>query len=76
MLNSDGSRMAHVVDRGEDGMELFVRALPLGNVVAEQIVQVSDIDWDYRGDLLLIQGWALRRLDLRTGEIIDLFPAP
>jgi hypothetical protein len=73
VLNSDGSRMAHVVDRGEDGMELFVRALPLGNIVAEHRVQVSNTDWDYRGDLLLIQGWSLRRLNIQTGE---LFPSP
>jgi hypothetical protein len=76
VLNSDGSRIAHVVDGGDDGMKLLVRALPLGDVVAEQRVQLADVNWDYRGDLLLIQGWALRRFDLRTGEITDLFPSP
>jgi len=76
VLNSDGSRMAHVVDGGKGAMELFVRALPLGNVIAEQLVQVSDTAWDYGGGLLLIQGWTLRRLDLETGDIVDLFPSP
>lgn len=75
VLNFDGSRIAHVVGRGEEGMMLFVRALPSGTVLAEHVVQASAADWDYRGDLLLIQGWTLRRLDLRTGQVTDLFPS-
>jgi hypothetical protein len=76
VLDYEGNRFAHVLDRGEEGMEVVVRALPAGEIVARQSVQVADVDWDQGGDLLLIQSWTLRRFDPLSGESTDLFPPP
>jgi len=76
VLDYEGNRFAHVLDRGEEGMEVVVRALPAGEIVARQSVQVADVTWDQGGDLLLIQSWTLRRFDPLSGESTDLFPPP
>jgi hypothetical protein len=76
VLDYEGNRFAHVLDRGKEGLEVIVRTLPAGEVMARQPVQVSDVEWDSGGDLLLIKSWTLRRFDPASGEVTDLFPPP
>jgi len=76
VLNYAGNRLAHVVDRGSAGMEMFVRELPSGEPLSQFPVTVADIAWDDRGAVLMVQSWALTRFDPGTGETTVLFPLP
>ena len=74
VMNLDGSQFAHLVSRGPQSQELFVRDLPAGKVLLRSPVQRLRVDWNNRGEVLFVDSWGLFGGDPNTGEVRRIFP--
>ena len=75
-LSRRGEMVAHAVSLGDGEFRGFIRRVSDGKVLVEEPLQLSDLRWDKRDNLLVVQAWALRRIDPDSGSVTQLYPPP
>ena len=66
--------VAHAVSLGDGEFRGFIRRVSDGKVLVEEPLQLSDLRWDKRDNLLVVQAWALCRIDPDSGTVTQLYP--